>query len=279
MSDHERKLGTCPPGETPYSAYIQTEALHSLQNLVSDSPAEPAFIVNVQVSELYWALITKELQTAQRKLREDNIAETNRVFHRIVNHMVALNANWRSLSWLTPSELMPILRGLQSTHGKDSALQGWSFRHMVFLMGIKQRHQLDYFASQPKRMAQLSAALEEPSIYDDVLAALARSGAAVPQSQIARDYAEPYVADSNVAAVWHQIYIKNDPADHWRAMAELLADIAVEFTNWKYLHLMATRRTFGGRPAYHGEDAIGWLLPTMEEIPFPEVWAARGMVD
>jgi tryptophan 2,3-dioxygenase len=100
-------------GHTPYSKYIQTEVLHTLQDFVSDSPAEPAFLANVQISEIYWALITRELISAQAELRRDRIPATNRILRRIVSHMEAFNANWRSLSWLTPAELMIFTEGLQ----------------------------------------------------------------------------------------------------------------------------------------------------------------------
>ncbi|MBD9508127.1 tryptophan 2,3-dioxygenase [Ensifer sp. ENS07] len=265
-------------GHTPYSRYVQTEVLHTLQDLVSDSPAEPAFLANVQISEIYWALITRELLTAQAELRRDNVPATNRVLRRIVSHMEAFNANWRSLSWLTPAELMPILKGLSAKHGKDTALQGWTFREMVFLLGVKDRPSLEHFEPQPHRHKQLTERLNSPSLYDDILAALARDGKPVPSQYLTPNYAAAYVPSKDIEEIWADIYRKDDPADAWRTLAELLADIAVEFTNWKYLHLMATRRSFGSRPAYHGVDAIQWLLPTMEEIPFPEVWTARGMV-
>lgn len=265
-------------GHTPYSRYVQTEVLHTLQDLVSDSPAEPAFLANVQISEIYWALITRELLTAQAELRRDNVPATNRVLRRIVSHMEAFNANWRSLSWLTPAELMPILKGLSAKHGKDTALQGWTFREMVFLLGVKDRPSLEHFEPQPHRHKQLTERLNSPSVYDDILAALARDGKPVPSQYLRPNYAAAYVPSKDIEEIWAGIYRADDPADAWRTLAELLADIAVEFTNWKYLHLMATRRSFGSRPAYHGVDAIQWLLPTMEEIPFPEVWTARGMV-
>ncbi|CAH0340836.1 tryptophan 2,3-dioxygenase family protein [Rhizobium sp. CECT 9324] len=278
MSDTGINTQPLADGHTPYSRYVQTEALHTLQDFVSESPAEPAFLANVQISEIYWALITRELVVAQNELRGDRIAATNRVLRRIVSHMEAFNANWRSLSWLTPAELMPILKGLSARHGKDTALQGWSFREMVYLLGVKDRPSLEHFESQPHRHKQLTERLNSASLYDDVLAALARSGKSIPELYLQPEYSVAYVPNKEIEAVWAEIYRQDDPADEWRALAELLADIAVEFTNWKYLHLMATRRTFGSRPAYHGVDAIQWLLPTMDEIPFPEVWTARGLV-
>ena len=65
---------------------------------------------------------------------------------------------------------------------------------------------------------------------------------------------------------------------HLNLQAMTLCDIAEGFSTWKHLHLMATRRTFGGRPAYFGTEGIAWLLPTMNEIPFPELWSARGFI-
>lgn len=265
-------------GSTPYSSYVQTEQLHSLQALVSDSPVEMAFLVNVQIMELYWALTVHELQNAQANLRADNVPEANRTLTRIVSHMKASNATWGSLSWMTPSDLLPILMGLAATHGRDTALQGWTYRHMVYLLGIKSAEQLVYFEPQPVRYRQLETALKAPSLYDEVLRALRRSGADVPEAVAERDFAIPYEPSEAVDRVWLDIYSRDDPADPWRALAENLTDIAVEFTNWKYLHLLATRRTFGRRPAYHGVDAVDWLTPTMEEIPFPELWNARSSV-
>jgi tryptophan 2,3-dioxygenase len=279
MSDTEPRKGKCAPGETPYSAYVQTEKLHELQALVSNSPAERAFLTNVQISELYWVLITHETRAAQKCLRNDDAASTNHILRRIVSHMEALNANWRSLSWLTPADLMPILRGIFETHGQDTALQGWAFREMAFLFGVKERAQLEHFQVQPKRLAQLTETLQQPSLYDDIILAMARSGVPIPGELLERDFSAAYVPNSQLEAIWHGIYVQNDPGNPWRAMAELLADIAVEYTNWKYLHLMATRRTFGRRPAYYGVDAVDWLVPTLGEFPFPEIWAARSNVN
>jgi tryptophan 2,3-dioxygenase len=61
-------------------------------------------------------------------------------------------------------------------------------------------------------------------------------------------------------------------------LGETMADIAEEFTTWKYRHLMATRRTIGNRSGYFGTPAVSWLLPTLKEIPFPELFSARTFI-
>ena len=84
MSETEQKTN-----QTPYSAWLQTDILHTLQQTVSDHPAEYAFLINAQVQELYWALIVREMQAAQACLREDNLAEAHEALLRVVACRIA----------------------------------------------------------------------------------------------------------------------------------------------------------------------------------------------
>ncbi|MHC6223559.1 tryptophan 2,3-dioxygenase [Pseudomonas sp. X10] len=267
-----------PAGQTPYSAWMQTDALHSLQRTVSDHPGEPAWIAHVQVSELYWMLIIKELQAAQAQLRTDDLAQAQQTLQRVVAHQDVLDAIWRSIAWMTPNDLLAILSRAQGTYGKDTALQGWTYRHMVYLLGIKQVEHLQHFEPQPQRWAQLNQALAEPSLYDDVLAYLSRRGLALPATSLQRDWRLPYAPTPAVEQLWRDIYAGPNTYPELQRLGETLADIAEGFSHWKYRHLMATRRTFGARPAYFGTEGIAWLVPTLNEIPFPELWSARSFI-
>ncbi|WP_433286952.1 tryptophan 2,3-dioxygenase [Pseudonocardia sp. CA-142604] len=268
-----------PDEETPYSSYLRSEVLHTLQAPVSDSPAEPAFLVNAQVMELYFGLIVHELRTAQGELRSGLLGRATATLRRTAAHFRSLNGTWSSISWLTPVELTPILRGIGEVHGRDSALQSWMFRWMVFLLGIKSPDGLVPLESTPTRRSRLREALGEPSIYDDVLGLFARSGHPVPADCLQRDFAAPYVPHPEVGEVWRAVY--QAPAEHAElfALGEAMADIAEEFTTWKYRHLMSVRRTFGNRNGYYGEPGVAWLSPTLDEIPFPEMWTARAEVE
>ncbi|SDD91848.1 tryptophan 2,3-dioxygenase [Cupriavidus sp. YR651] len=265
-------------GQTPYSAWMHTDVLHSLQHPVSDHPGEHAWIVSVQVSELYWMLIIKELQIAQAQLRADDLTQACRTLRRVVAHHEPLNATWRSIAWMTPTDLLSILSRAVATYGKDTALQGWTYRQMVYLLGIKQAEHLQHFTPQPERWKQLNQALAEPSLYDDVLAYLDRNGFAVPAAMLDRDFGVPYAPSKAIEKVWRDVYADPNENRELQQLGETLADIAEGFSTWKYLHLMATRRTFGGRPAYFGTEGVAWLVPTMDEIPFPELWSARGFI-
>ncbi|MNK45022.1 Tryptophan 2,3-dioxygenase [compost metagenome] len=257
---------------------MQTDTLHSLQRTVSDHPGEHAWIVHVQVSELYWMLIIKEIQSAQAFLRADDLPQAWRTLQRVVAHHAPLDAIWRSIDWMTPNDLLAILSRAVATHGKDTALQGWTYRQMVYLLGIKQAEHLQHFEPQPHRWEQLNQALGEPSLYDDVLAFLRRRGLNVPAEVLARDLRAPYSPSRDVEQVWRQIYADPHANIELQQLGETLADIAEGFCNWKFRHLMATRRTFGARPAYFGTEGVAWLAPTMDEIPFPELWSARTFI-
>ncbi|MFI5615269.1 tryptophan 2,3-dioxygenase [Amycolatopsis sp. NPDC051903] len=272
--------GPDAPGErTPYASYVRNEDLHTLQELVSDSPAEPAFLVNAQVMELYFGLVVHELRTAQRELRADDLRRALTTLKRTAAHLRALSGMWDSLAWLTPAELMPVLRGLAEHHGKDSALQSWMYRWLVYLLGTKSADGLTPLDATPTRQGQLREALEAPSLYDDVLDLLARRGHPIPAGHLDRDYAAPYVSHATVTEAWRVVY--QDPAANPElfALGEALADVAEEFTNWKHRHLVSVRRTFGDRAAYYGEPGVSWLGPTIAELPFPELWTARAAVE
>jgi tryptophan 2,3-dioxygenase len=262
-------------GQTPYSAWIQTDVLHTLQQPVSDHPGEQSWIVHVQVSELYWMLIIKEIQTAQACLRAGHLEQAHQTLRRVVAHHEPLDAIWRSIAWMTPHDLFAILSRAVAKYGKDTALQGWTYRQMVYLLGIKQAEHLQHFAPQPQRLRQLEQALAAPSLYDDVLAYLARTGFDVPKEVLEHDPKSPYVPNKRVEQVWRDIYASPNQHQDLQRLGETLADIAEGFMNWKTKHLMATRRTFGKRPAYFGTEGVAWLAPTLEEIPFPELWSSR----
>src|SRR4029453_17554978 len=197
-------------GQTPYSAWLQTDILHSLQHPVSDHPGEHSWIVHAQVSELYWMLIIKEIQTAQTHLRAGDLNQAQRTLLRVVAHHAPLDAIWRSIAWMTPNDLLSILSRVGPTYGKDTALQGWTYRQMVYLFGIKQAEHLQHFAPQPDKLKQLERTLAEPSLYDDVLAYLKRLGFEIPNEVLERDPKLNHGPNKKVEQVWREIYADPD---------------------------------------------------------------------
>ncbi|GAA3161249.1 tryptophan 2,3-dioxygenase [Planomonospora alba] len=254
---------------TPYDEYVGTAALHRLQRTATDAPEELAFLVTTQVMELYFGLLRTEWRLAQRQLDEDDAGAALATIRRTVRHFEALNAAWASLGWLTPAQFNRFRDAL----GEASGFQSAYYRHVEFLLGLKSETLIRPHRRNPAAYEELVEALSRPSLYDSVLAFLARSGYAVPREVTERDYAAEYRPSPEVEAVW--VEVCRGPLE---PLAEALVDLAEKFSDWRYRHLMAVRRSMGAKPGSGGSNGLAWLERSMRRDVFPELWSARTLM-
>jgi len=256
---------------TPYDDYVGTRTLHGLLRTITDHPAEPAFLVTSQVMELLFGLLRTEFERAQTQLRADDLDAALASLHRATSHVRTLNGSWSSLEWLTPAEF----NGFRDDLGEASGFQSYAYRHVEFLLGLKSETLIRPHHSVPDVYADLERALHAPSVYDDVLAFLARRGLLV---DVARDLAVEYVPRPDVEAVWTSIYAVPRPTDPMYLLGEELTELADAFGTWRYRHLVAVRRSMGAKPGSGGSSGLTWLERSMQREVFPELWSARTMV-
>lgn len=250
-------------GSTPYDLYVGTEVLHNLQHTVTDAPEELAFLVTTQVMELYFGLLRSEWQLAQRQLAADEVAAATVTVRRSIRHFEALNAAWASLSWLTPEQF----NGFRDALGEASGFQSAMYRHVEFLLGNKSSVMLRPYRRVPSVHRELEEALHAPSLYDSVLSLLARRGFAVPDG-VRPEGAEP---DALVEDAWVAVYRD----DALAGLAETLLDLAVQFSDWRYRHVIAVRRSMGAKPGSGGSNGLRFLQESARRDIFPELWSAR----
>ncbi|WP_035849600.1 tryptophan 2,3-dioxygenase [Kitasatospora azatica] len=254
-------------GATPYERYARLDVLHTLQQPRSKVDAELSFIITTQVMELLFDLLRHEWTLAQRALREDDTTAA-RVALRRGNHVQdVLNNSWDLLATMTPVEFSafrPVL-------GEASGFQSSAYLHLEFLLGNKSERLLAMYQGSPAVHQELAAVLRGPSIYDDVLALLARRGllAEVEPSS------GRYRPDEAVAAAWLTVY--TDPAQaELAALAETLLDTAERVTRWRQRHYASVKRTMGAKPGTGGSSGLSWLKAAAEQDVFPELWTVRG---
>ncbi|MFI6323059.1 tryptophan 2,3-dioxygenase [Nonomuraea sp. NPDC050556] len=250
-------------GATPYDVYVGTDVLHNLQHTVTDAPEELAFLVTTQVMELYFGLLRSEWRLAQTQLDAADVAAATLTVRRSIRHFEALNAAWASLSWLTPEQF----NGFRDALGEASGFQSAMYRHVEFLLGNKSSVMLRPYRRVPEVHEELEAALRAPSLYDSVLSLLARRGFAVPDG-VREEDAEP---DPLVEDAWVAAYRDGELAD----LAEALIDLAVQFSDWRYRHVLAVRRSMGAKPGSGGSNGLRFLEQSMRRDIFPELWSAR----
>ena len=256
---------------TPYESYVGVRQLQALVRPVTDHPAEPAFLVVTQVMELWFTLLRREWELAQRQLRADDLDGAIASLRRSVAHLRSLDASWGSLLWLTPAEF----NGFRDSLGEASGFQSYEYRHVEFLLGLKAESVVRPHRGLPVVHADLQRALAAPSVEDDVLAYLARRGLPVPAAVLDRDRSVPHEADPTVTALWAEVYRDPRPGNDLFALGEALTDVAEVFTTWLQRHVLAVRRSMGAKPGSGGSAGLTWLERSAARPVFPDLWAAR----
>ena len=260
--------------ETPYERYVGVRQLQALVRPVTDHPAEPAFLVVTQVMELWFILLRREWEQAQRRLRADDLDGALAAIRRSVHHLRSLDASWQSLLWLTPAEF----NGFRDQLGEASGFQSYEYRHVEFLLGLKAESVIRPHKGLPAVYADLERALHAPSLEDDVLAHFSRRGLPVPDEVLGRDFSVTYEAHDDVVAIWADIYRDPRPGNELFELGEALADVAEVFTTWRQRHVMAVRRAMGAKPGTGGSSGLAWLERSAAREVFPDLWAARTLV-
>jgi tryptophan 2,3-dioxygenase len=259
-------------GTTPYEDYVHASVLHTLQKQASDDPREMSFLVITQIMELYFGLLCFEWRQAQQELRADDLRAAVRTLKRSDLHMQALNAAWRPIARMTPSEF----NSFRDALGEGSGFQSGVYREMEFLLGEKSASMLVPHRAVPRLHDSLETQLHAPSLYDDVLAALHRQGLPIPVEVLERDVSKPYEVNADVEKVWAEVY--RGSSRDLLELGEALTDIAEEFARWRYDHLLATRRSMGAKVGTGGSAGVAWLEKRTRRSVFPELWTARSYV-
>ncbi|MBH5336165.1 tryptophan 2,3-dioxygenase [Streptomyces pactum] len=262
-------------GTTPYEDYVQADVLTHLQHPLSDDPGEMAFLVTTQVMELWFTVIVHEWQTAAQALRGDDLPTALAALKRSTYEMESLNASWKPLAHLTPGQF----NAYRSALGEGSGFQSAMYRRLEFLLGEKSASMLVPHRGAPRVHAELEKALTEPSLYDEVLAYLARRGCDIPAAVLDRDLTRRYEPDPAVERAWQRIYseAKADESDLIR-LGEALTEVAELVWRWRNDHLAATRRAMGAKPGTGGSAGVAWLEKRAAKNVFPELWTARSHV-
>jgi len=254
-----------------YGDYLGLEALLACQRPLTDKHDETLFIVIHQASELWIKLCLHEISGAIRQIRSDELGPAFKMMARIARVQVNLIQSWEILSTMTPFDYSSFRAAL----GKASGFQSFQYRMLEFRLGNKNRQMARVFESNPAAKLSVESALNDPSIYDESLALLARRGFAIPHDKLSRDFAEPYESDPRVTDAWRLVY--GDVEKHWDLyeLAEKLVDIEYRFNLWRYTHMKTVERIIGAKPGTGGTSGVSYLQKALGLRFYPELWDVR----
>ena len=259
-----------------YGDYLHLDTLLSAQQPCSDPPQhdELLFIIQHQTSELWLKLMIHELRSARSLLSQDQLSPALKRLARVKHIQHSLTDQWSVLATLTPSEYAEIRPFLATSSGFQSA----QYREVEFLLGNKSADMVAVFTHDPGARAELETLLHEPSLYDEFLAYLSRSGYAVPAELLERDWALPYRLNEELVDTFATVYA--DPSTHWVVYetCEELVDIEDNFQMWRFRHLQVVQRTIGSRVGTGGSSGVNFLRRALDLTFFPELFAVRGQI-
>ncbi|MFF1876086.1 tryptophan 2,3-dioxygenase, partial [Kitasatospora herbaricolor] len=232
---------------------------------------ELLFIIQHQTTELWLKLVLHELESARDLLRADELAPALKRIARVKHIQKTLTEQWSVLATLTPTEYAEF-RGFL---GNSSGFQSYQYRAVEFVLGNKNRRMLSVFESDPVAQALLAQLLEAPSIYDEFLRYLDRTGFDIPLSVLDRDVTEAYTFTPELVPVFRDIY--ENAADHWAEYeaCEELVDLEDNFQLWRFRHLKTVQRTIGMKTGTGGSTGVSFLQKALELTFFPELFAVR----
>lgn len=269
----EETIETDFKGKLDYTSYLGLNELLAAQKPLSrpEHHDELLFIIQHQTSELWMKLVIHELRAAIGFVQVDHLDLSFKILARVKHIQRMLFEQWAVLETLTPSEYVQFRHVL----GHSSGFQSHQFRMIEFLLGNKDRDSISVFRHRKEVESELTMALNSPSLYDEFLIFLARSGKNVPKDCVERDWSLPYQYHPDLVAVFKEIY--DAPDKNWDSyeMCEKLVDVEEQFSLWRYRHMLTVERIIGHKTGTGGSSGVSFLRKAIDIRLFPELWAVR----
>jgi tryptophan 2,3-dioxygenase len=254
-----------------YGDYLGLGQILTAQHPLSPNHNEMLFIIQHQTSELWIKLMLHELQAVRRNIRENNLPPAFKMLARVARIMDQLVHAWDVLATMTPPEYTAIRPYL----GASSGFQSFQYRELEFILGNKNANLLAVHEKSPEAHAILDRELHTPSVYDEAVMLLARSGFSIAPERLQRDWTRPTEADESVKAAWLGVY--QDTEQHWALyeLAEKLVDLESAFRFWRFRHVSTVERIIGFKTGTGGTSGASYLRKMLDVVLFPELFALR----
>jgi tryptophan 2,3-dioxygenase len=255
-------------GLLSYGGYLHLDVLLSQQAPESEPPAhdELLFITIHQVYELWFKLLLHELTTVRDLLLGSGdtapgeaMWTARHLLRRVEQVEQVLIAQLPVLETMTPQDFLDFRALLAPASGFQSV----QFRELEFLSGLKDPAFMQRLrAATDEERARLQRRLDEPSLWDGFLAALAARGLATESND---DVRTSLVAVARDRAAY---------GDLWDVAEGLLSHDEMS-AQWRALHATVVERQIGYKPGTGGSTGATYLRGRRDLRFFPLLWELR----
>ena len=251
---------TATPAGMTYADYLHLDELLAAQRPLSDLHDEMLFIVIHHSKELWLKQMLHEVGLACALVRADKFAEAYKAMSRISRIQAVMTLSWDVLATLTPVDYSRF----RDVLGTSSGFQSVQFRELEFRLGLKDPKYLEMHEGGSEGHVLLTAALAEPSLWDEANAALVRAGFDLGDG-----------SSEAIAAAWTKVYRDSERWFELYQLAEKLVDIDDALAGWRHKHVLTVTRIIGNKPGTGGSAGAAYLESTLSKRAFPELWALR----
>jgi tryptophan 2,3-dioxygenase len=251
-----------------YTTYLALDEVLGAQRPRSDEHDEILFIVVHQVYELWFKELLHELEYLQRSLEEGRTSQALFTFKRILTILKLVVAQIDVIETMTPVQFFGFRDRLESASGFQSA----QFRELEAVLGRRDPRVLSAYEEGGEDYERVAAAMKRRSLYDSFLQYLAGQGYQVPAERLARDVTQPVEESDGVHAAVLAAYRDDGEA---AMVCERMVDFDEGFQEWRYRHVKMVERTIGQRVGTGGSPGTAYLLKTLNQPYFPDLWTVR----
>jgi tryptophan 2,3-dioxygenase len=258
----------------PYVDYQFIDLLHTLQAPRSSAYDETCFLIMGQVKELLFNALHFELHNARHQIDQDHVIEAIRMIGRARAITAYIAHSWDVLNTITADGF----NEFRNTLGQASGQLSFMYRHVEFILGNKSKRLASAHSNMPHVWPKMQEALHAPSLYDRVIALLARRGHVLEQGALQRDWSEPYAAQASVEQAWLAIYQAASTDNDLYELGEALVALEDNFSQYRWRHFTSVSRIIGSKSGTGGSSGVGWLRHVTEQRFFPELWSVRTLL-
>lgn len=254
-----------------YTDYLGLDTLLEAQNPLGDTHDELLFIIQHQTSELWMKLALHEINASREAIANDQFRPAFKMLTRVAKIFEQLNNAWDVLRTMTPSEYTSFRNDL----AQSSGFQSWQYRLIEYVVGNRNKSMLKPHTHRRDLTEKLVQELQKPSLYDEVIRALARADFDISAEVLERDTQRTHRHHTSVENAWKAIYEK--PEQYWTLyeLAEKLVDFEDYFRRWRFNHVTTVERVIGFKRGTGGTGGVTYLKKMLETELFPELWRVR----
>jgi tryptophan 2,3-dioxygenase len=248
-------------GKLSYGSYLRVPQLLEQQVPVAEPPAhdELLFIVIHQVYELWFRLLLHELGDARDLMLAGEDYRPRLMLQRAHRVERVLIEQVDVLETMTPQDFLAFRASLAPASGFQSV----QFREIEFLSGARDASYLDRLHdATPAERDRLRRRLDEPTLWDGLLALLTRAGFDV-STEDTRRAALLAVSRNRMAygPLWD--------------VAEALVEHDSLWARWRSRHVLMVERQIGTKSGTGGSSGAPYLRRRLDLRFYPELWDLR----